>query len=422
MYRYEKKETADDGPAEVVLCYDPAAEVVETYSRQEPLPDYPSRPRPAETAKKRRRKTGVRVFAGLMILVLAAAVGGWIYCREHTEDGGGSEFTVPWESQSTSETVCTIPLYDGDETAEMTFHASSGKPLSATEIYQKVNPAVVTVMGTIPGGSSIGTGVIFTENGFVLTNAHVIEDCSDCTVVLASGDYYDAALVAYDSGEDLAVLKIEGGGFPAVSFGDSDALAVGETVYAIGNPLGVDLRGSFTSGMVSGLSREIEVNGAVMTLLQTDAALNNGNSGGPLINVYGQVIGINTAKMQSAYSNVEGIGFAIPTAAAARKVNQLIVYGEVLPTPVIGITVGPLTDDTEDGHRGLIVYSVEPGSGGDLAGIREGDIVVSADGEPLTTNSDLLAVRDRHLVGESVELEICRDGEHFTAEVTLQAG
>lgn len=398
---------------EIVLRYESVEEVTEVYRQPTPLPDYPTRPHPQP---HKRRHKGVLVFAVLLVLLLciAAAVYG---TAKKTAPGSGTAAPDTEEPTRTS-----LPLYTGEETAVMTLQAAGGTELSAQEIYQSVNPAVVSVIGTSGKTQSGGTGMIFSENGFVLTNAHVIEGCSSAMVVLASGYAFDAELVGYDSAEDLAVLKIDGEGltFPTVTFGDSDDLAIGETAYAIGNPLGIDLIGTFTSGMISGLSREIEVGGESLRLLQTDAALNSGNSGGPLINRYGQVVGINTAKMQSSFSSVEGIGFAIPTADAERKVNDLIRYGAIQPTPVIGITVAALSEATEDGHLGLEVWEVTAGGAGDLAGVEPDDILLSADGKELLRNDDLLDVRDQHAVGETMTLELCRNGEHFTVTLTLQ--
>ncbi|MGM9662214.1 MAG: S1C family serine protease [Oscillospiraceae bacterium] len=406
-------------PREVTLYYGGAQEVVETYRQETPLPSVPGR-RVAKPPQRKRRRRGIIVFLALMaLLAVVVAVSYSLAPRGESHAAFGEE-----DGEETAE-PCTIPLYEGEDTAEMTLEPPAGDTLSAQEIYQLVNPAVVTVIGQLEDKQSVGTGVIFSENGFILTNAHVIEGCSACLVVLAEGGYpYDATLVGYDSDEDLAVLKIEDEdrSFPTVRFGDSDALWVGEPVYAIGNPLGIDLRGTFTSGMVSGLSREITVGGVTLQLLQTDAALNNGNSGGPLINERGQVIGINTAKMQSAYSSVEGIGFAIPTSDAVKKVNDLIRYGAVQPSPAVGITVAPLSERTEDGHGGLEVWEVTPGGAGDLAGIQPGDVVIRADGQELAENDDLIAIRDTHRVGDTLTLDVCRGGEHFTAEVVLQEG
>lgn len=413
-------------PREVVLTYDSAEEVVLTYRQETPLPDYPGHPRWEEPIpRKRRRRKWLIIGLSLLLIAVLAAVGYSLLPqdkpapeKDHDPDDRFWSDVSDEESQP-----CTIPLYEGTDTAEMILLPLGGKVLTPQQVYQTVNPAVVTVLGYASDGQSVGTGILFSENGFLLTNAHVIDGCTAAVVVLASGYTFDATMVGYDYDEDLAVLKIESDGqpFPVAVFGNSDELWVGEPAYAIGNPLGVDLRGTFTSGMISGLSREIDLGGITLSLLQTDAALNSGNSGGPLINKYGQVIGINTAKMQSRYSSVEGIGLAIPTADAQEKINALILYGEIPPTPTIGITIAPMETLTEDGHLGLEVWEVTPGGAGDLAGILPGDVVVRADGKELLVNQDLLDARNLHEIGETIELEICRDGEHFTAQLTLQS-
>ena len=207
-------------------------------------------------------------------------------------------------------------------------------------------------------------------------------------------------------------------GLPAATFGDSDQLAVGDRVYAIGNPLGVELRGTLTDGIVSAINRDVWVDGRTMTLIQTNAALNSGNSGGPLINAYGQVVGINTIKMSSSYSNIEGLGFAIPSASIRRLVNDLLTYGEVQPEPTFGVTVNQLGTWLEEDLRGIQVIDVTAGSAADLAGIRTGDFILSAAGTPVNSSQDLLRVRRGLYVGDQVTMEIWRDGQRL--EVTLE--
>ena len=205
---------------------------------------------------------------------------------------------------------------------------------------------------------SVGTGVIFRADGYILTNYHVLAGGRDCTVAMDTGRTYEARYVAGDERNDLAVLKVELTGLPAATFGDSDQLVVGDKVYAIGNPLGVELRGTLTDGIVSAINRDVQVDGRTMTLVQTNAALNSGNSGGPLINACGQVVGINTIKMSSDYSNVEGLGFAIPSASIRRLVNDLLTYGEVRPEPSFGVTVLQTGTRLEDDIWGLQVLEV----------------------------------------------------------------
>ena len=195
-------------------------------------------------------------------------------------------------------------------------------------------------------------------------------------------------------------------------------VAVGE-----GQPLGLELRGTFTDGMISAINRDVDVDGTTMTLIQTNAALNSGNSGGPLINAYGQVVGINTIKMVAAYddeASVEGLGFAIPSSTVAHIVNSLIATGEVQPQPVLGITV-QWSVSLPNGPDGIEVVEVTPNLGGDLAGVQAGDVIVSADGEPIYTSNDLLRVRRRYEAGEYLPMVIWRDGEYLEVEVLLMA-
>ena len=294
------------------------------------------------------------------------------------------------------------------------------RALTAQEIYRLVNPSVVTVMACLGDvGMSVGTGVVFTSDGYLLTNYHVVEGSWQCVVALDTGYSYEANYVAGDQENDLAVLKIVGAEeLPAAEFGDSDLLTVGDKVYAIGNPLGVELRGTLTDGIVSAINRDVEVDGRTMTLIQTNAALNSGNSGGPLINEYGQVVGINVIKMSSDYSNVEGLGFAIPSASIQRIVNDLLEYGKVQPEPVLGVTVYQIGVQLEEELWGLEVKEVTPDSAADKAEIQVGDFVTSAGGEALYTSQDLLRIRRQYYLGDELPMTIWRDGEIL--EVTLQ--
>ena len=245
-------------------------------------------------------------------------------------------------------------------------------------------------------------------------------------VLLSStGVTYDARLVGYDEDEDLAVLRaIADNPLPAAEFGNSDLLTVGDPVYAIGNPLGVELRGTLTNGIVSAINREVEMQGRTMTMIQTNAALNNGNSGGPLINSYGQVIGINTMKMSNSSlseeeATVEGLGFALPISSVSFVVNDLIAHGEFLGTPTIGITVR--TIEKSGGGTQVEVYTVDDALGAAEAGVQPGDIILEADGQPVSVTSDLLTVRRSHSVGDTIRLTIQRDGQSLTVDVVLYA-
>lgn len=188
-------------------------------------------------------------------------------------------------------------------------------------------------------------------------------------------------------------------------------------MYAIGNPLGVELRGTLTDGIVSAIDRDVEVEGRTMTLLQTNAALNSGNSGGPLINEYGQVVGINTIKMTSRYSSVEGLGFAIPTAYMERIINDLLTFGSLQPEPVLGVTVIQMATQVEPDLWGIQVQSVTRNSPADKAGVQEGDYVLTAGGRNITSSQDLLRVRRQHHLGDQLPMTLWRYGEII--EVTL---
>ena len=294
-----------------------------------------------------------------------------------------------------------------------------GAELTVQEVYRLVNPAVVTVVAQLDRAASVGTGVIFRSDGYILTNYHVVAGSDACSIGLASGGTYEAKYVGGDSANDVAVLKVEADGLPAAQMGDSDALSVGDTVYAIGNPLGVELRGTLTEGIISAINRDVQIEGRIMTLIQTTAALNNGNSGGPLINEYGQVIGVNTLKMSGSgnaeEATVEGLGFALPSSSFCFVVNDLIANGQFRGIPVLGITVM----NSDDGR--VVVYTVSDGYGAAEMGIRPDDVLLRADGQALGSIDDLMAVRRTHLVGDSITLTVLRDGQTFDVDVPLYA-
>ncbi len=426
----QSNETLDLQPAapqEVVLRYEASVTpIVERYVQPTPLP---GRRRAGAPPVRRKKRRGLTIFLVCMLVlaVLSGAVTAlWyngVFDRydsygddrfEHRDDPGY------YESDSHGET--TIKRLPNTDQVKLRYNEGHGEVLTIQEIYQKVNPSTVTVLtGMDDGSAMVGTGVIFTADGYVLTNAHVIAGGSECYVVLDTGEDYRARLLGLDEEKDLAVIKIDASGLPAAEFGDSDALSVGDPVYAIGNPLGVELRGTLTDGIVSAINRDVAVDGVTMTLIQTNAALNNGNSGGPLINVYGQVVGINTMKMGSSSTmSVEGLGFAIPISSTAYMINDLIAYGEIRGEVMIGISVQTTPVTLDSGETALRVVEVTPGSPGDEAGIQKEDLLLTADGETLTKSTDLLRVRRRHEAGETLTLTYERGGKRYTAEVVLR--
>lgn len=407
-------------PGEVVEIYrqPDTREVVETYIR--PMPGVP---RAVVGPPKKRRKIGLWIFLTCIAAVVLLAIGarvldsvrfGWGH-RDRFE-----QYYEQYEPDAVSGEI-TIPAWPTGQGAELTVLQEHGAALTAQEVYQQVNPSVVTVLVDLDGSSvSVGTGVIFTGDGYVVTNHHVVAGGQKCQIALDSGYSYAAQYVAGDEEHDLAVLKVDAEGLPAAEFGDSDQLTVGDKVYAIGNPLGVELRGTLTDGIVSAINRDVQVDGRIMTLIQTNAALNSGNSGGPLINEYGQVVGINVIKMSSAYSNVEGLGFAIPSASMGRLVNDLLEYGEVKPEPELGVTVLSMGTQLEDSLWGLEVLEVKKGSAAEAAGVQVGDFVVSAGGAETLTSRDLLRARRQYYIGDRMPMTIWRDGELLEVVLLLE--
>ena len=315
-------------------------------------------------------------------------------------------------------------------------HAASvtdpNKPtLSTVEIVNRVSPATVSVyvMGQTMTSSNApvftGTGFIVSENGYVVTNRHVVEEAEDpesgysLTVVVPGYEIpIEAQVVGSDIQTDIAVLKLEEQDepFPYVTLGDSDTLQVGELVVAIGNPLG-KLQGTVTVGVVSALDRQINNNGYTMELIQTDASINSGNSGGPLINSFGEVIGVTNAKISSG----EGLGFAIPISDVDEVIQSIINYGYVANRPYLGVTVGNVASDAYYGAvEGVYVVEVDAGSPAEEAGLIPGDMIISLDGVEITRSDDIIDVRDLHVPGDEIPIVIERNGRQL--ELTLIIG
>ena len=410
----EEREDNRRLPGEVVETYsrpDPR-EVVEVYTR--PLPGI-LRQKAAPPAGKKKRK-GLWIFMGCLAVAVALSVTAfaWRQLRNFGRDRFGQYSPYEVETEPGDITIQSWPTGQGVKLDVLRDH---GEALTAQEVYRQVNPSVVRVMVQVGSKASLGTGVIFTEDGYILTNYHVVEGGSDCYIALDTGASYQASYVAGDPVNDLAVLKVDAQGLPAAEFGDSEDLEVGDTVYAIGNPLGYELWGTMTDGIVSAVDRNVTVDGRTMTLIQTNAALNSGNSGGPLINEYGQVVGLNVIKMSSSYFSIEGLGFAIPSATMDRVVDDLLASGETQLQPVLGLSVLLEATQLSETESGLEVVEVTEGLAADRAGVRVGDYVLAADGYPLETSKDLLWVRRQKRIGDELTMTLWRDGEIL--EVTL---
>lgn len=334
------------------------------------------------------------------------------------------------------ETLSTeAPRFASAETSEDVFidlQASPTAPdnmpdeegLPLQDIYEQNIPSVVSITCLNRRTSATGTGVVFSRQGYIVTNNHVVNGAGSISVQLTDDRTFPAQLVGFDSVSDLAVLHIEAENLTPAQFGDSEILRVGDSVVAIGDPLGSEFRGTMTNGIVSAINRDVSVNGRIMNLIQTNAALNSGNSGGPLINCYGQVIGINTMKIGTFTDNagVEGLGFAIPSATVKEIVTQLISQGYVSGRPMIGIVGEALSPFYQRYYRmpaGMYVTEVEPGSPANLIGIEPGDILMKLDGSPITDMESLNNVLYAHRVGDVVSVVIFRGGYQASAELTL---
>ena len=296
--------------------------------------------------------------------------------------------------------------------------------LSLQEIYQNTILSVVSISCTTDNGSSTGSGVVVSENGYLVTNSHVIDGARSIQVLFHDGSTHSAAVVGADKFSDLAVLYVDSTDLVPAQFGDDTALRVGDSVVAIGDPLGVELRGTMTNGIVSAINRDIRTGGRTMTLIQTNAALNSGNSGGPLINCYGQVVGINTMKIGDNMSTagVEGLGFAIPSTTVKEIVDQLLSQGYVSGRPRLGVSVQQLSAFDQMYYRlpsGLYVTEVEPNSDAAAKGLVPGDILLSLDDQRLTDTDTLQQLLYGHNAGDKVKLVIYRSGAQYAVELTL---
>ena len=416
-------------PREAVDWYIPrqGTEVVDYYVHDRPLPES-ARPAPPPVPKKKRR-LGLWIFLAVMGVVAAVVV---VFALLNGQNRTADHDAADDSSEDASSIVdifslqqTTIPRYTAyDPSLKLEILADHGQELTAQEVYAKVNPATVLVVAQTGESASIGTGVIMTEDGYVITNAHVISGGESCWVMLAGGWDYDAELVGFDADQDIAVLKlVDAEGLPTVEFGDSELAEVGDQVYAIGNPLGVKLRGTMTEGIISAINRNVELEGRTLNVLQTTAALNNGNSGGPLINRYGQVIGINTLKMSGTgapdEATVEGLGFALPISSAYFVINDIIASGEYHGTPALGIMVSAM--ETDNGDSLVMAISVSEGSSAEEAGVLPGDIILAVDGRSVQTTAELMAIRRGHAVGDTMTLTLLRDGNSFDVDVVLRS-
>ncbi len=391
-----------------------------------------------ESEKKKRKpgKASWRIGGAVLLVVLLIAASSLIFSgsNQRTEAPyiSGDGMPDDWNDyldnyyQVTESKDAEIKLPRAELVPDFKVAISSdrGKELSLQELYDQCSKSIVAIKGYQDGvdGYYWGSGIILSKDGLILTNTHVIENCDTASVTLFDNSSYDATLVGADSTSDIAVLRIEATDLTPASFGDSAELAIGDQVAAIGNPLGETFRMTLTDGIISAIDRGISYNGHSMTLLQTNTAINEGNSGGALFNMYGQVIGVTNMKMMSSYSSIEGIGFAIPSSTIAAVADSLMQYGEVRGRTAIGITVGAIPENVTSHYdlpTGLYVSAVEEKSDAAAKGIQQGDIITAVNGNPASATSDILTVKNTLSVGDTITFTIWRDGETFDVDVTL---
>lgn len=394
----------------------------------------------AAPQKPKRARTRVRVcgiIALVLILIIASSL---IFSgvgssspsiiigngngKADLPDNKEDYFNAYYTSTDTDAAQIDIPRAELAAGFEFTLEEKSGEELSLDALYEQCSPSIVGIYGYMDGrsGYSWGTGIILSADGLIVTNTHIIDGCSSAKVELSDGTEYEAALVGADTISDIAVLKIEAEGLSAASFGDSGDIAVGDRVAAIGNPLGQNFRLTLTDGIISGLGRGVNYKGRSMTLLQTNAALNEGNSGGALFNMYGQVVGVTNMKMTSVYNSIEGIGFAIPTDTMRYIVNSILENGEVRGRPSIGITLGAITQEARDKYglpEGLYVSAVQEKSDAAKQGIKVGDIITEVNYQPVTDTQAVNDIKNSLLIDDVMVFKIWRDGETFEVEVRL---
>ena len=380
----------------------------------------PAPRRPVLRVRQRRRRWPR--YVGLLALILAVCVSvglleRYFAWRAVSQWSGGDRFhsygdDYRPQNSELDNTPPSIPKAETGTGVTVELLPPQGVPLSYTQIYERTLPSTVSIESLTPEGLSSGSGVVLTEDGYLITNAHVVAGAKAVSVTLHDNRVLPASLVGFDAMEDLAVLKVEASGLAPARFGDSNTLRIGEPVAALGDSLGY--RATFTDGIVSALDREVQVDDTKMTLIQTSAAINYGNSGGPLFNQYGQVVGINTVKIVSEDGSAEGLGFAIPSRRVKYVADRLIA-GEEVRAGIFGFMVYRTL--AEGG--GLELQSVERSSDAWAKGLRSGDVLLEANGVPITGLEVLTRLKLDLGAGDSVTLTYLRNGERYTVDVEL---
>ena len=388
-------------------------------------PRQPAEPEPPK--KKKHHVNGGKVARSAVALVLAAVMGfagGYVGSRMN-----GSKVVIQQVAPSSSSS-------SSGSDSSITSASASGSSLTTEQVADLVSPSVVVITteqvvysqwswyGQNQVESGAGSGVIISSDGYILTCAHVVDGASNITVTINDKDY-TATLVGEDTTSDIAVIKIDADGLTPATVGDSDSLKVGQNVMAVGNPLG-ELGGTVTGGMISALNRSVTIQGTnstnTMSLIQMDASVSPGNSGGGLFNMNGELVGIVNAKSSS--SDAEGLGFAIPINDAIKVAQELLENGYVTGRPYLGITYLAVTDAQTAQQLGVNAYGVyivdvTKGGPADQAGLKAGDRIVSVDGSEIAAKDDLGTLMQKHAAGDTLAITVARDGQMQTVNVTL---
>ena len=366
-------------------------------------------------------RTAVKVTALILACAVAGGLAGW---------GGAA---IAGSGSSSGKT--TIQQSDRQPVTVQAKKVDGQTKMDPATVYASVvNSAVsincsatsTNIFGQQTQTASSGSGFIITEDGYVVTNYHVVSGASSVQVTLYNGDTYDATVIGGDSDYDVAVLKINASGLQPVTLGESADVNVGDTVLAIGNPLG-ELTFSMSQGIVSSCDRAINVDGTPFNMIQVDCSINPGNSGGPLVNLYGEVVGIVSAKYSSYSSTtVEGLGFAIPISDVRSIITDIMENGAVTDKAYMAITAGTMNEQMAaqfniDVTEGVFVYSVVEGGAGEKAGLRLGDVITKMGDKTLTSRQDLSAAMKGYRAGDTVTLTVYRGGQYIEVELTFDA-
>ena len=356
------------------------------------------------------------VAAACLLFAGGAVVGNMAFGGNANSDSG--------TSASTSDSAPTLQINSKPESdsSNSSDNYDTADGMAGEDIYKKVNPSVVSVISTTAEGTGSGSGVIMSKDGYIITNNHVVDGAQSVSVQLSDGTSLDAKIIGTDEQTDLAVIKVTPtSDLTAAEFGDSDELEPGEYAYAIGSPGGVQFANTITGGRISAINRDLTVNDRVMTLIQTDASINNGNSGGALINKYGQVVGITSAKLSGnafGSATVEGMGFAIPINTAKDIVDELIQNGYVSGRPSIGIT-GQNVESADGKVSGVQVYSIDSRAKAASEGLQVGDVITAVDGTPTPDMDKVNELKQDKKAGDKLTLSVYRISTGKTLNITI---